>query len=123
MAESGAIVDGHCDRAFEPVRHALADALASGLEVGAALAVYVDGEAVVDLWGGHADAARTRPWQRDTIVNLYSVGKAISAICALRLVDAGVLAGSARTRAPSDTSAPGARSDSRTRMRASPSAT
>src|SRR4030095_7654185 len=51
----------------------------------------VDGHAAVDLWGGHADASRIRPWQHDTIVNLYSVGKAISAVCALRLVDAGVL--------------------------------
>jgi CubicO group peptidase (beta-lactamase class C family) len=59
--------------------------------VGAALAVHVDGHAVVDLWGGHADAARTRPWDRDTIVNLYSVGKAVTAVCALRLVEAGRL--------------------------------
>ena len=73
------------------MRHALAEVLASGFEVGAALAVYVDGRAVVDLWGGYADAARTRPWERDTIVHLYSVGKAISAVCALRLVDAGLL--------------------------------
>ncbi|MGH7301927.1 MAG: serine hydrolase domain-containing protein [Candidatus Rokuibacteriota bacterium] len=91
MGESGAIVDGHCEPAFAGVRDALAEVLASGFEVGAALAVHVDGAAVVDLWGGHADAARTRPWQRDTIVNLYSVGKALSAVCALRLVDAGVL--------------------------------
>jgi CubicO group peptidase (beta-lactamase class C family) len=53
--------------------------------------VYVDGRAVVDLWGGHADAERTRPWRRNTIVNLYSVGKAIGAVCLLRLVDAGRL--------------------------------
>jgi CubicO group peptidase (beta-lactamase class C family) len=86
-----AIVEGQCDRAFEPVRDALAEALVSGFEVGAALAVYVDGRPVVDLWGGYADAARTRRWQRDTIVNLYSVGKAVSAVCALRLVDAGLL--------------------------------
>jgi CubicO group peptidase (beta-lactamase class C family) len=91
MADSPAIVDGHCDQSIEPVRDALAEALVSGFEVGAALAVCVDGRAVVDLWGGYADAARTRRWQRDTIVNLYSVGKAISAVCALRLVDAGLL--------------------------------
>src|SRR5262245_44934612 len=91
MGERSAIVDGHCDRAFEPVRDALTEALVSGFEVGAALAVYVDGRAVVDLWGGYADAARTRPWQRDTIVNLFSVGKAVSAVCALRLVEAGRL--------------------------------
>ena len=91
MGDGPASVEGHCDPAFEPVRDALAEALVSGFEVGAALAVYVDGAAVVDLWGGYADAARTRPWRRDTIVNLYSVGKAISAVCALRLVDAGLL--------------------------------
>src|SRR5580765_561653 len=91
MSESPAIVTGQCDSAFQGVRDALAEVLASGFEVGAALAVYADGRRVVDLWGGYADAARTRPWQRDTIVNLYSVGKAISAICALRLVDAGRL--------------------------------
>jgi len=91
MDERGAMVDGHCDRTFEPVRDALTEALVSGFEVGAALAVYVDGCAVVDLWGGYADAGRTRRWQRDTIVNLYSVGKAISAVCALRLADEGRL--------------------------------
>jgi hypothetical protein len=56
----------------------LAEILASGSEVGAAFAVYVDKRAVVDLWAGHTDAARTRPWDRDTIVNLYSVGKAVT---------------------------------------------
>jgi CubicO group peptidase (beta-lactamase class C family) len=91
MNASPMIVNGQCDPAFQGVRDALTEVLASGFEVGAALAVCVDGRSVVDLWGGYADAARTRPWQRDTIVNLYSVGKAISAICALRLVDAGRL--------------------------------
>src|SRR5436190_16328133 len=85
------LVHGHCERGFEPVRDALADALRAGVEVGAALAVHVGPRVVLDLWGGHADAARTRPWERDTLVNLYSVGKAVSAVCALRLVEAGRL--------------------------------
>ena len=51
----------------------------------------MDKQPVVDLWGGHADAPRTRPWTRDTIVNLFSVGKAVTAICAHRLVEAGRL--------------------------------
>jgi CubicO group peptidase (beta-lactamase class C family) len=88
MSES---VHGLCEPGFEPVRTALAGAIAAGAEVGAALTVYVDRHPVVDLWGGHADAARTRPWERDTIVNLYSIGKAVSAVCALRLVEAGLL--------------------------------
>ena len=90
-ADHEAIVQGHCEARFARVRTALAEILTSGAEVGAALAVYVDGGPVVDLWGGHADAARTRPWERDTLVNLYSVGKAVSAVCALRLVEAGRL--------------------------------
>jgi CubicO group peptidase (beta-lactamase class C family) len=85
------IVHGHWEPGFDGVRDALAEILVAGSEVGAALAVYVDGRAVVDLWGGYADAARTRPWERDTIVNLYSVGKAVTAVCALRLVEAGLL--------------------------------
>lgn len=84
-------VHGSCAPGFEALRDALSDVLARGSEVGAALAVYVDKQAVVDLWGGHEDAAKTRPWKADTIVNLYSVGKAVTAVCALRLVDAGAL--------------------------------
>jgi CubicO group peptidase (beta-lactamase class C family) len=84
-------VCGHCELAFEAVRAAFAENFASGAEVGAALAVCVDGQPVVDVWGGHADAARTRPWERNTLVNLYSIGKAVTAVCALRLAEAGRL--------------------------------
>jgi len=51
----------------------------------------VDGELVADLWGGYADAARTRAWHRDTVVNVYSVSKTMLALCALILADRGVL--------------------------------
>jgi CubicO group peptidase (beta-lactamase class C family) len=80
---------GTCDPAFAPLQEAFAEVFAKGNEVGAALAVAVHGRPVVDLWGGYADAARTRPWEADTIVNLYSIGKALSAICLLRLVEDG----------------------------------
>jgi CubicO group peptidase (beta-lactamase class C family) len=85
------VVHGRCEPAFEPVRASFAGILGAGTEVGAALAVYADGHPVIDMWGGHMDAERTRPWEADTIVNLYSVGKAVTAVCALRLVDAGRL--------------------------------
>ena len=91
MAVDGHPVHGHCEPRFERLRSALAEIMGAGTEVGAALAVCVDKQPVVDLWGGHADAARTRPWTRDTVVNLFSVGKAITAICALRLAEAGRL--------------------------------
>ena len=84
-------IEGTCDRRFEAVKEAFAENLASGGEVGAPVAVMVDGKMVVDLWGGYADAARTRPWERDTIVNVYSTTKGMTALCAHRLVDQGLL--------------------------------
>ena len=84
-------VHGRCEPPFARVRDAFADIFAAGSEVGAALAVHVGSQPVVDVWAGHADAGRTRPWDADTIVNLYSVGKAVTAVCALRLVEAGAL--------------------------------
>jgi CubicO group peptidase (beta-lactamase class C family) len=60
-------------------------------EVGAAVCVMIDGVAVVDLAGGWADEARRTPWDLDTLVNFYSVGKAFVALCALRLIDAGLI--------------------------------
>jgi hypothetical protein len=56
------IVQGHCDPRFEPVREVFEKRLESRQEVGAAIAFTLEGELVVDLWGGSADAARTRPW-------------------------------------------------------------
>lgn len=58
-------------------------------EVGAGVSVVIDGRTVVDLAGGWADEARTRPWQTDTLVNVYSVGKAFIGLLALQLVDQG----------------------------------
>ena len=86
-----ATVQGTCDPRFETVRDVFAANLASGREVGASFAATVDGRPVVDLWGGHADAARTRPWCEDTIVNVFSTTKAMTALCAHRLVEQGLL--------------------------------
>jgi CubicO group peptidase (beta-lactamase class C family) len=83
-------IQGECDRRFEAVRKALAESL-DGDDVGASAAVYLDGEPVVDIWGGYADAARTVPWQRDTITSVWSVTKTMTALCALILADRGEL--------------------------------
>jgi len=69
-------IHGDCPLRFAPVRAAFAENLQRRDEVGAAVAVVVDGELVVDLWAGHADLARSRPWQRDTIVNVYCAPRA-----------------------------------------------
>lgn len=78
---------GRCDARFERVRQAFADNFAERGEVGAAVCVIIDGEPVVDLVGGWADEARTRPWTPDTIVDFYSAGKGLLALLALQLVD------------------------------------
>ena len=74
---------------FEPVRDAFAANLSSGADVGAAAAVFIDGEPVVDLWGGYFDATYTREWERDTISQGFSSTKTMSALCALLLADRG----------------------------------
>jgi len=84
-------VQGACDPRFETVRAAFAKNFAVSGDVGASAAVMIDGELVVDLWGGHADAARTDPWQRDTIVIVFSSTKTMTALCALLLADRGEL--------------------------------
>jgi CubicO group peptidase (beta-lactamase class C family) len=84
-------IHGSCDARFARVREVFAESFRSQDEVGAAVAVAVDGALVVDLWGGHLDFARTRPWQRDTLVNVYSTTKGVTALAAHRLVDEGRL--------------------------------
>jgi CubicO group peptidase (beta-lactamase class C family) len=76
---------------YAPVRSLFEEQLASGADVGASCCVTVDGETVVDLWGGFADPARTRPWREDTVVNVYSTTKTMTALTALLLADRGEL--------------------------------
>ncbi|MGY1741459.1 MULTISPECIES: serine hydrolase domain-containing protein [unclassified Blastococcus] len=83
-------VQGTCDERFSGVREALARQL-EGDELGASVAVDLDGETVVDLWGGYRDEARTTPWRRDTIVNVWSTTKCVLNLAALVLVDRGDL--------------------------------
>ena len=84
-------IGGHCDPKFAAVREAFADNFAERGEVGAAVCVIIGGQIVVDLAGGWADDAARRPWQLDTLVDFYSVGKAFVALLALQLVDSGLI--------------------------------
>ncbi len=84
-------VSGSCDPRFEAVRGLFEANLASGADVGASFAATIEGETVVDLWGGFADEARTRPWEADTLVNVYSTTKTMTALTALLLADRGEL--------------------------------
>jgi CubicO group peptidase (beta-lactamase class C family) len=85
------IVNGKWDPQFDSLAEALADEIATGEELGAAIALDIDGELVVDIWAGYADRARTLPWTEDTIVNFWSCTKTLTALAALILVDRGLL--------------------------------
>ena len=83
-------VYGEHDERFEGVRAALERNL-EGEELGASIAVDLDGETVVDIWGGFRDAARKVPWTSDTIVNVWSMTKTVTALAALTLEERGQL--------------------------------
>jgi len=84
-------VGGFTRDRFAPVREAFQANLDSGADVGASFCATLEGETVVDLWGGWADPAKTRPWDKDTIVNVYSTTKTMTALTALLLADRGEL--------------------------------
>jgi CubicO group peptidase (beta-lactamase class C family) len=83
--------EGRVDPRFERVREAFVANFREHDELGASVAVLLHGRPVVDLWGGFADRERTRPWNEDTLVNVFSVGKAIVTLALLMLVDRGLV--------------------------------
>ena len=84
-------LQGQLDARFEPLRDVLADGLGSGADCGLSLTVDIDGQTVVDVYGGFADEARTRPWERDTIVNVWSTTKTVTSLAVLMLADRGLV--------------------------------
>ncbi|HRK20565.1 MAG TPA: serine hydrolase domain-containing protein [Fimbriimonadaceae bacterium] len=84
-------VEGKCSTRFEPVWKLLENLIDSGDDVGASIAVFIDGEPQVDIWGGFFDSGFVRPWERDTIITTHSVTKTMTAIAALVLADQGEL--------------------------------
>ena len=91
MCSCQCAVEGHCDPRFEPLRDAFRANFAERGEVGAAVCVMVNNNVVADLYGGWADQEHGRPWQQDTLVNMFSVGKGLVAACTARLAGQGKL--------------------------------
>ena len=83
-------IHGSCDPQFQQVQTAFAGNFDQGLEQGASLAITIGGELVVDIWAGDADG-NGRPWERDTITNVWSTTKTMAALCLLILADRGEL--------------------------------
>ena len=84
-------INGYCDEKFAAVKEVFLKNFDEGLEVGASFAATLNGKFIIDIWAGDADAAQTQPWERDTIVNVWSTTKIMTAICTLMLVDQGLL--------------------------------
>ncbi|HAZ80958.1 MAG TPA: serine hydrolase [Porticoccaceae bacterium] len=85
------VVSGFCDPCFSKIEAVFRHSIESQFEVGASVAIEYEGKLVVDLWGGYKDAKRTQLWQQDTLVNVWSVTKGITAICAAQLIEQGRL--------------------------------
>jgi CubicO group peptidase (beta-lactamase class C family) len=84
-------VGGFCGEPFGPVQEVLARQLESGADLGASVSVTIEGETVVDLWGGWSDVDHTTPWVEDTITNVWSTTKTMTSLSALVLADRGEL--------------------------------
>jgi CubicO group peptidase (beta-lactamase class C family) len=82
-------IHGTCDDRFAKVRETLSANVDAGQDVGASVCICIDGDPVVDIWGGTADEAGSTPWQADTITNVWSTTKTMTALCALLLADRG----------------------------------
>ena len=84
-------IHGYCEPRFDAVKETFADNFRSGGDVGASFAATINGRFAIDIWAGYADAARMRPWKRDTLACLFSTTKAMTVLSALVLVDRGLL--------------------------------
>jgi len=84
-------IHGACEERFAAVRSTMQRYLDSGDELGASLVLDIDGDIVIDMWGGFCDQARTIPWSEDTITNVWSSTKTVTSLAALMLVDRGEL--------------------------------
>jgi CubicO group peptidase (beta-lactamase class C family) len=82
-------IQGICTEKFQRVREVFESSLDCGADIGASVAIFIDGEAVVDLWGGYFDGSYSRLFERDTIVQVFSSTKTMTALCALVLADRG----------------------------------
>ncbi|MEL6758523.1 MAG: serine hydrolase domain-containing protein [Pseudomonadota bacterium] len=84
-------ISGEVDPKFRPIADAFEKNFTDGLDIGASFCLFQNGEKKVDIWGGHMDVAKTRRWEKDTLVNVWSTTKGIMAFCVARLADQGLL--------------------------------
>jgi len=84
-------IQGNCDRKFTEVKELFESIHSSGREVGSSFAVYKDGKALVDIWGGYTDKEQTNPWNKDSLATVWSTTKGVAAITCALAVEKGLL--------------------------------
>ena len=84
-------IHGFYEPQFEKLEETFQQNFKDGLEVGASCAVTINGKYVVDIWAGQKDAAKTKPWEKDTIVPVFSSTKVMCNLCVHMLVDRGLI--------------------------------
>ena len=84
-------VHGECDPKFNKVKETFQKLYKEDREIGSCFAVYQDGRPIVDLWGGYQDKDRTKPWEKETIVTVYSTTKGVAALCAALAMEKGLI--------------------------------
>ena len=84
-------IHGNYDEKFALIVETFSKQYELGLDIGSSLALTCEGELVVDIWAGTRNIARTLPWERDTIVNVFSSTKNATSLCAYVLADRGKL--------------------------------
>ena len=84
-------IHGECDPQFSKVKETFEKLHQEDREIGSCFAVYKDGKPLVDLWGGFQDEDRTKPWQKDNLVTVYSTTKGVAAFCIALAMEKGLL--------------------------------
>jgi len=84
-------IKGYCHPKFQEVSEAFKTNFTDRNELGASCSIIVDGQCVVDLWGGHKDIKKTQAWEKNTLSIVFSCTKAATALCAHILIDRGML--------------------------------
>jgi CubicO group peptidase (beta-lactamase class C family) len=84
-------IHGECDPQFSKVKETFEKLHQEDREIGSCFAVYKDGKPLVDLWGGFQDKDKTKPWQKDNLVTVYSTTKGVAAFCIALAMEKGLL--------------------------------
>jgi len=84
-------IHGECDPQFSKVKEAFEKLYQEDREIGSCFAVYKDGKPLIDLWGGFQDKEKTKPWQKDNLVTVYSTTKGVAAFCIALAMEKGLL--------------------------------